>query len=99
MAQKKEAKVVKVQPGSRKLFMLPYTRTNYVLIAAGFVVIVLGFVLMAGGRQTGAEFHPEEIYSARRITLAPIVVLIGFAIEVVAVMWIPRPRQTGSAAS
>lgn len=99
MAQKKEAKVVKVSPAkSRKLFMLPYTRTNYVLIVAGLLLIIIGFILMGGGRQEGNEFIREEIYSFRRVTLAPIVVLLGFIVEVVAVMWIPKAKGANSAA-
>jgi hypothetical protein len=95
MAQKKEAKVVKVTPAKgRKLFMLPYTRTNYVLIALGFLLIIIGFMLMGGGHQEGNEFVREEIYSFRRVTLAPIVVLLGFIIEVIAVMWIPKSKSS-----
>lgn len=79
-------------PRGKRLHMLPYTRTNYMLMGVGFLLIVIGFALMAGGRQEGAEFHPEEIYSFRRITLAPIVVLMGFVVEIVAVMWIPKSK-------
>jgi hypothetical protein len=65
---------------------MPLTMRNYVLIIVGVVVIVLGFVLMAGGgKATPEEFH-YEIFSWRRITLAPILVIAGFAFEIYAIL-------------
>jgi len=98
MAQKKEAKVIKVGSAKgTKLFMLPYTRTNYLLMIAGVMLVIIGFALMAGGKQQGAEFKPDEIYSARRIVLAPIVVVLGFVVEVFAVMWLPKKKGAAPA--
>lgn len=60
-------------------------RENYYLIAAGVVVIIIGFILMSGGKYTDPNvFNGNELYSARRITIAPIVVILGFVIEVYA---------------
>ena len=57
------------------------TQRNYVLMLIGFAVIVLGFVLMAGGGSDNpAEFNYEAIFSWRRIGLAPMVVLAGFGV-------------------
>ncbi len=61
-------------------------KENYYLIIIGLVVIVIGFILMSGGGFSDPNVFPKnEIYSTRRITIAPIVVIIGFAIEVYAV--------------
>ena len=62
------------------------TMKNYVLIALGAVIIIVGFVLMAGGTAATAEQFNEDIFSFRRITLAPIVVVAGFAFEVYAIL-------------
>ncbi len=66
-------------------------KENYVLLAIGFAIIVIGFLLMSGGRN---DDHPTvfsaEIYSFRRITLAPIVVLFGFLFEIYAIMKKPK---------
>ena len=63
-----------------------FTRQNYLWMLAGLVVIVLGFILMAGGGSDDPNvFKTDEIYSDRRITLAPILVLAGFAIEIAAI--------------
>jgi hypothetical protein len=61
-------------------------RDNYYLMIIGLVVIIIGFILMSGGGYTDPNVFPEEeIYSTRRITIAPIVVILGFAVEVYAV--------------
>ena len=51
---------------------------NYKVIAAGVAVVVLGFLLMSGGGSEDPNVFDESIYNFRRITLAPIVVLIGY---------------------
>ena len=60
-------------------------------IALAIVVIVIGFLLMAGGAPESPDaFDPGEVYSPRRITLAPVVVILGFLIEVVAIFRRPK---------
>ncbi len=66
-------------------------KENYILLVIGFVIIVLGFILMIGGKsEDPAIFNEEEIFSFRRITLAPIVVLAGFIFEIWAIMKKPK---------
>lgn len=65
-------------------------RENYKLLAIGFAIIVIGFLLMLGGRSKDPNVFSEEIFSFRRITLAPIVVLAGFVFEIWAIMKKPR---------
>lgn len=65
---------------------LPLTRRNYVILAAGFLVILLGFILMAGGGSDSPDQFNEAMFSWRRITLAPILVIGGFVVEVYAIM-------------
>lgn len=62
------------------------TTRNYVLILIGVAVIVLGFVLMSGGTKATPEEFSYDIYSWRRITLAPILVVAGFAFEIYAIL-------------
>ncbi len=63
---------------------------NYKLLAIGFVIIVAGFLLMLGGRSEDPKVFSEKIFSFRRITLAPVVVLAGFIFEIWAIMKKPR---------
>ncbi len=67
-------------------FKMVLGKENYYLIIFGLVVILIGFILMSGGKWTDPNVFPEdEVYSARRIIIAPIVVIIGFAVEIYAV--------------
>lgn len=63
---------------------------NYKLLAIGFGIIVLGFLLMLGGKTSDPNIFNEEMFSFRRITLAPIVVLAGFVFEIWAIMKKPK---------
>lgn len=65
---------------------MPFGVKNYVLMGVGLLVIVVGFILMSGGGEHTATEFDWSIYSTRRITLAPIVVLMGFIIVGVAIM-------------
>lgn len=65
---------------------MPITKKNYLYMLVGVLIIVLGFVLMSGGGEHTATEFDESIFSFRRITLAPIVVIAGFAFEVFAIM-------------
>jgi hypothetical protein len=69
-------------------------KENYILLVIGFVIIVLGFILMIGGKSEDPTiFNEEEIFSFRRITLAPMVVLAGFIFEIWAIMKKPRSNK------
>lgn len=63
---------------------------NYKLLAIGFAIIVVGFLLMLGGKSEDPNEFSDKIFSFRRITLAPIVVLIGFIFEIWAIMKKPK---------
>lgn len=65
---------------------MPIARKNYILLAIGFAVIVLGFVLMTGGGSDSPDEFNDAMFSWRRITLAPILVIGGFAIEAYALL-------------
>lgn len=72
--------------GDKNDGVMPLTMRNYLLLLVGVIVIVLGFVLMSGGGEaTPEEFH-YEIFSWRRITLAPILVIAGFVFEIYAIL-------------
>lgn len=61
-------------------------KRNYLLMLVGFAVIVLGMVLMLGGEAASPEQFDYSIFSFRRITLAPIVIVAGFVFEIYAIM-------------
>ncbi|MGV8828510.1 MAG: DUF3098 domain-containing protein [Breznakibacter sp.] len=67
-------------------FQFALSKENYILLASGFVIILVGFLLMMGGRSEDPNVFNKEIFSFRRITLAPLVVLFGFIFEIYAIM-------------
>lgn len=69
-------------------------RENYIYLIIGFIIIITGFLLMVGGKSPDPNvFNEKEIFSFRRITLAPVVVVIGFAFEIWAIMKKPRTKE------
>lgn len=65
---------------------LMFDKNNYLLMIVGVAFILIGFALMSGGASEDPNvFNAEEVYSFRRITLAPIFVILGFVIEIYAI--------------
>jgi membrane-bound ClpP family serine protease len=84
--------MAKKKPEQEKKPDFPLQKENYILLIIGFAIIIIGFLLMIGGRaENPNEFNPA-IFSFRRITLAPIIVLAGFIFEIWAIM--KKPKET-----
>ncbi len=63
-------------------------KANYYLMLAGLALIIFGFILMSGGKSEDPNvFNADEVYSTTRIVVAPIIVILGFAIEIIAVFY------------
>tara|TARA_B100000927_G_scaffold260180_1_gene229600 strand:- start:169 stop:591 length:423 start_codon:yes stop_codon:yes gene_type:complete len=63
-----------------------FSRSNYMLMLVGFLFIALGFTLMVGGGSDDPNVFNPDIFNFRRIRLAPTLVLIGFGIEIAAIL-------------
>lgn len=71
-----------------------FQKENYILLAISFIILLIGYLMMSGGGQEDPTvFFPDndpsktpEIFSFRRITLAPIIVLFGYAFAIFAIM-------------
>jgi len=70
-----------------------FEKENYKFMIIGLAVIAVGFILMAGGGSDDPNVFNPEIFSWRRIRLAPTIVLIGFAIEVYAILLKPKSAK------
>ena len=68
---------------------LAFDKMNYILLAVGMAVVVVGFILMSGGSSSEAAYDPD-IFSARRIKVAPVVCLLGFVSMIYAVIRKPK---------
>jgi len=68
-------------------------KENYKLLAIGFAIIVIGFILMSGGGSDDPKVFSYDIFNFRRLTLAPILLLIGFVFEIYAIMKKPKEEK------
>lgn len=81
-----------LRTGDREML---YTRQNFILFGIGLALVLLGLAAMTGGEQTDPNvWHSKEIYSPRRITLAPILMVAGFV--VVAIGIFKRPKAAAA---
>ena len=71
---------------------LAFGRMNFILLAAGMAIVIIGFILMSGGGSTEQAYDPE-IFSARRIKVAPLVCLFGFVSIIYAVVHKPKDKE------
>lgn len=69
-----------------------FSRTNYIIMIVGIVFIALGFILMIGGGSGDPNVFSEEIFNTQRIIVAPVLLVIGFIIEIFAIMY--RKKET-----
>jgi membrane-bound ClpP family serine protease len=68
-------------------------KENLKLLIIGFLIIIFGFLLMIGGKSDDPNVFNMEIFSFRRITLAPLVVMFGFLFEIYAIMKRPKSNK------
>ena len=66
-----------------------FDKTNFILLAIGMAIIILGFLLMTGSGSTEGYFEPD-IFSARRIKVAPAVCLFGFVFMIYGILRKPK---------
>lgn len=69
-----------------------FGRMNFILLGVGMAVVILGFILMGGSGSTADAFNPD-IFSARRIKVAPLVCLFGFVSMVIAVVFKQKDKE------
>lgn len=71
-----------------------FTKDNYMWMLIGIVVMAIGFFLMSGGKSADPKvFNKDEVYSTTRITIAPLLIIAGLAIEIFAIMKKPKNSE------
>ena len=73
-----------------------FEKVNYKILLIGLGVILLGFILMAGGGSDDPKVFNDAIFNFRRIRLAPTVVLIGFGVTIYAILKNPNAKKDSS---
>jgi membrane-bound ClpP family serine protease len=71
---------------------LAFDKVNYILLAIGMAIVIIGFLLMSGSGSTETAYDPD-IFSARRIKVAPVVCLVGFVSMIYAVVRRPKDKE------
>mgnify|MGYP003556313782 FL=1 len=71
---------------------MPFGRDNYLWVIRGLAFLLIGFLLMIGGGSDDPDVFNDAIFNFRRLTLAPILVLIGFGIQIYAIMKKPKNK-------
>ena len=66
---------------------LPFAKMNYILVLVGIALIALGMILMIGGGSSDPDVFNEKMFNFQRLTLSPILILLGFVTEIVAIFW------------
>lgn len=70
---------------------MPFAKENYIILAISAAFFIIGYLLMVGGKSTDPNvFNYDELFSFRRITLAPIVILIGVGLGFYAILKKPK---------
>jgi hypothetical protein len=77
-----------INPGS-----FAFGKDNYIIILGGVALLVIGYLLMIGGGSDKPENFNPEIFSARRITVAPVTLLIGFGVVLYGIMKKPKEQE------
>lgn len=70
-----------------------FDRINFILLGVSMAIVIIGFILMAGGTSTETQFNPE-VYNAQRIKVAPVVCLIGFLAMIYAILRKPAQKKS-----
>jgi hypothetical protein len=81
-------RVVKESEGE---YTFLFSRTNYIIMIVGLVFIALGYALMIGGGSDDPNVYSDAIFNTQRMTVAPILLMLGFIIEIVAIMYRKKP--------
>jgi hypothetical protein len=92
-SQSKQSKAHSPKENSIKNEDFTFGKQSYRLLFVGLALIALGFILMAGGGSNDPNVFNEEIFSHRRITVAPLLILAGYVVEIFAIMKKPKSKN------
>ncbi len=68
-------------------FDLAFGKINYILMAVGILLLALGYILLAGGGSDDPNVFNPAMFDTRRLVVAPILIVLGFVVEIVAIMF------------
>ena len=69
-----------------------FTKQNYILLLVGVALICIGLFLMIGGGSNDPTVFSNKLFDTKRVTLAPILIAVGFIVEIFAIMYRPKEK-------
>jgi hypothetical protein len=66
---------------------LPFGKINYILMGVGIIILALGYILLAGGGSDDPNVFNPAMFDAQRLVWAPILIVLGFIVEIIAIMY------------
>ena len=75
------------QNEEKKGLQLAFGKMNYILMAVGIIVLAIGYILLAGGGSDDPNVFNADMFDTRRLYVAPILIVLGFVVEIVAIMY------------
>jgi hypothetical protein len=81
------AKEIKNTEDPKREFAFIFNKINYIIMIAGIVLLALGYILLAGGGSDDPNVFNPEMFNGRRLYLAPILIILGLIVEIVAIMY------------
>ena len=81
------AKEIKNTEDPKREFAFVFNKINYIIMIAGMVLLALGYILLAGGGSDDPNVFNPEMFNGRRLYLAPILIILGLIVEIVAIMY------------
>ncbi|MBP9990257.1 MAG: DUF3098 domain-containing protein [Bacteroidales bacterium] len=73
-----------------KNFDFVFGKTNYILMVAGIIILVLGYILLSGGGSDDPNTFNPAMFNAQRLYVSPILIVVGFVVEIFAIMFNPN---------
>ena len=68
-------------------FEMAFGKINYILMAAGIILLALGYILLSGGGSDDPNVFNPAMFDSRRLVVSPILIVLGFVVEIVAIMY------------
>lgn len=76
-----------IAPNDDNGLKLAFGTVNYILMAAGLLLLALGYILLSGGGSDNPDVFNPAMFDTRRLYVAPILIVLGFVVEIVAIMF------------
>ena len=76
-----------------KTFDFVFCKTNYILMIAGIIILALGYILLSGGGSDDPNTFNNAMFDARRLIVSPILIVVGFIVEILAIMYNPKKKD------